>query len=430
MRRLVLVLWLAAGVIATPAAQPSDETSQLPPLTDPRTSAILRVFLDCRACDENYLRTEITFVDYVRDRTQADVHLLITTQSTGGGGTEYSLKFIGLGRFHGHDDALTYAAPQTNTSDETRRELVETVKLGLVHYVAQTSVAPRLRVTYDAPEQPGVSRLVRDPWKFWVFRIGASSSFEGESTTSEKGGSASFSANRTTDEWKINFNASGRYNQERFELEEGEIFTSISRNIEGRLLVTKSLTPHWSYGGTGAFQSSIFQNYDARTRFAPGIEYNIFPYAESTRRILTLFYSLGLQTADYREETIYGKFEETLLDHEFEASLGMRQPWGSASASFEIQHYLSQTDKYRINAFGSMDVRLFKGFSLDVYGNVARRRDQLSLRRGDATTEEILVRQRELATGYQYEIGFGVSYSFGSIFNNVVNPRFRNVGGW
>ena len=198
MRRLVLVLWLAAGVIATPAAQPSDETSQLPPLTDPRTSAILRVFLDCRACDENYLRTEITFVDYVRDRTQADVHLLITTQSTGGGGTEYSLKFIGLGRFHGHDDALTYAAPQTNTSDETRRELVETVKLGLVHYVAQTSVAPRLRVTYDAPEQPGVSRLVRDPWKFWVFRIGASSSFEGESTTSEKGGSASFSAKFTT----------------------------------------------------------------------------------------------------------------------------------------------------------------------------------------------------------------------------------------
>ena len=53
-----------------------------------------------------------------------------------------------------------------------------------------------------------------------------------------------------------------------------------------------------------------------------------------------------------------------------------------------------------------------------------------SLRRGDATTEEILVRQRELATGYQYEIGFGISYSFGSIFNNVVNPRFRNVGGW
>jgi hypothetical protein len=263
-----------------------------------------------------------------------------------------------------------------------------------------------------------------------VFRLGASSSFEGQATTSDKGGSGSFSANRTTDEWKININGSARYRESDYELEDGETYTSVSRNLDGRALVTKSLTSHWSVGGTAALQSSIYQNYTLRTRVAPGIEYNIFPYAESTRRIFTLFYSVGVQTARYREETIYGRFEETLFDHEFEASLGLRQPWGTASASFEMQHYLNQSDKYRINANGGMDVRLFKGFSLDVFGEVARRRDQLSLRRGDATTEEILVRQRELATGYQYEIGFGISYSFGSIFNNVVNPRFRNVGGW
>jgi hypothetical protein len=46
------------------------------------------------------------------------------------------------------------------------------------------------------------------------------------------------------------------------------------------------------------------------------------------------------------------------------------------------------------------------------------------------TNEEILVRQLELATGYQYEFSVGISYSFGSIYNNVVNPRFRNVGGF
>ena len=77
-----------------------------------------------------------------------------------------------------------------------------------------------------------------------------------------------------------------------------------------------------------------------------------------------------------------------------------------------------------------MDVRLFKGFTFDMFGSVSRRRDQLSLRRGTASTEEILVRQRELATGYSYDIGFGLSYSFGSIYNNVVNPRFRNAGGF
>jgi hypothetical protein len=95
-----------------------------------------------------------------------------------------------------------------------------------------------------------------------------------------------------------------------------------------------------------------------------------------------------------------------------------------------MSQYLTDLDKYQISSFGSLDVRLFKGFSVEFFGEASRRRDQLSLRRGDATNEEILVRQRELATGYQYEIGFGISYSFGSIFNNVVNPRFRNVGGF
>ena len=74
-------------------------------------------------------------------------------------------------------------------------------------------------------------------------------------------------------------------------------------------------------------------------------------------------------------------------------------------------------------------MRLFKGFSVEIFGGGSRRRDQLSLRKGEATPEEILVRQRELATGFQLEFGFGVSYSFGSVFNNIVNPRFRNVGG-
>jgi hypothetical protein len=91
---------------------------------------------------------------------------------------------------------------------------------------------------------------------------------------------------------------------------------------------------------------------------------------------------------------------------------------------------LSQPDKYRLSASGGLEIRLFKGFSVEAFGEASRRRDQLSLRRGDATNEEILVRQRELATGYEYDFGFGFSYSFGSIYNNIVNPRFRSAGGF
>ncbi|MCA1559084.1 MAG: DUF481 domain-containing protein [Acidobacteria bacterium] len=423
---LILVAAVALGVCTAPiplaAQEPSAQAS-----TD-RTDAV-RVFLDCHSCDENYLRTEVTFISYVRDRTAADVHVLVTTEGTGGGGTQYTLKFIGLGRFKGVDNSLTYSAPQTATSDARRRGFTEIFKLGLVRYVTDSSIAGRLKLTFDAPANQQKAEAVRDPWNFWVFRVGAGGNLEGQQQSSERSIEASFSANRTTERWKINVNGNSEYNEDKFELEDGDTFTAVSRNSQARVLAVKSLNERWSVGGTVLTTSSTFQNYDLRTRIAPGIEYDFFPYAESTRRILTLVYSVGVQHANYTEETIFGKTSERLLDQELELSLALRQPWGSAEASVEAQHYLSPRNKYRVNAFGEVDVRLFKGFTLEMFVSASRRRDQLSLRRGAASTEEILVRQRELATGYQYEVGFGISYSFGSIFNNVVNPRFRNVGG-
>ncbi len=51
----------------------------------------LRVFLDCGPCDDDYLRQEITFVNYVRDRPDAQVHVLVTREGTGGGGRAWTL---------------------------------------------------------------------------------------------------------------------------------------------------------------------------------------------------------------------------------------------------------------------------------------------------------------------------------------------------
>lgn len=400
-----------------------------PPAADDRSETI-RVFFDCQVCDEQYIRTEVTFVDYVRDRTAADVHVLVTSQGTGGGGTEYTLRFIGLGRFRDVDNTLTFSAPQTATQDERRRGLASTLKLGLVRYVADTAIASRLSLRFDQPQARTTIRTASDPWNFWVFRIGGNGSFEGEQSTSERAVSASVSANRTTEAWKINLNGFANYRQQEFTLEDEEPYTAIRKSYDGRALVARSLTTHWSAGATAALAASTYTNYDFRTRIAPTIEYDIFPYSESTRRIMTLLYSVGFQTADYTEETIYGKFDETLFDHQFEMSLGLRQPWGTANGGFELAHYLNRDGKYRIGAFGGMDVRVFKGFSVGLNGSVSRRRDQLSLRRGEASTEEILVRQRELATDYAFDLGFGISYSFGSIFNSVVNPRFRSAGGF
>jgi hypothetical protein len=90
-----------------------------------------------------------------------------------------------------------------------------------------------------------------------------------------------------------------------------------------------------------------------------------------------------------------------------------------------LSQYLHDTRKNRASIGGNMNVRLFRGFSLDVRANYSRVRDQLSIAKEDATTDEILLRLKELQTDYEYSMDVGISYRFGSSFNNVVNPRFR-----
>jgi hypothetical protein len=203
---------------------------------------------------------------------------------------------------------------------------------------------------------------------------------------------------------------------------------SVRRALEASGVVVKSLTQHWSFGMMASAESETFRNFVVNTRIAPGIEYNFFPYSESTRRMLTVQYTVGHVHHRYREETIFGKLRQQLLDHRAEVGLSMRQPWGSANAEFNLQQYLTDPSKYSLGLEGGADIRLFKGFSVNFFGEFSRTRDQIYLPRGEASTEEILLRQRQLLTGYQYFFDFGLRYTFGSIFNNIVNPRFGGGG--
>lgn len=84
-------------LIATSLSFSSSITAQTPPDSlESLESKALRVYIDCDLCDLSdfdYIRTEIAFVNYVRERKESQVHLLITTQETGGGGTEFTIRF-------------------------------------------------------------------------------------------------------------------------------------------------------------------------------------------------------------------------------------------------------------------------------------------------------------------------------------------------
>jgi hypothetical protein len=421
-----------AGSVA--AAQPPSTpppVGQQPP-TPPQSDAgrPLRVFVDCTnvSCDTEYFRTEITFVDHVRDRRDADVHVLVTGDATGGGGREYTFAFIGLGRFDKVNQTLRAVSNATDTADDRRRAMVASLKLGLVRYVAETPAGRDVQVTYRAPvATSGATAPARDPWNFWVFNANLRGSANGEASQTSVSLSGGLSSNRVTQEWKVLTSVSASYSESDYTFVDGDTYTSMSRGFYGSALVVNSLGQHWGAGGQVWFTSSTYLNYDAAVRVAPAVEYNLFPYSESTRRQLTFNYGVGVSRVNYREKTLYGKDEESLVDHAFDVSLELRQPWGSTSTSVEFSQYLHDLGKNRLVVYGDMDVRLFKGFSLTAWGTVSRIRDQLNLPAGAATQEEVLVQQRQLATSYSYYVSMGITYRFGSIFNNVVNARFANV---
>ena len=395
-------------------------------------AAPLRVFLDCQTfCDFDHTRREITWVDWVRDRQDAAVHLLITSQGTGGGGREYSLRFIGTRDFQGVDDEIRFATAQSDTDDEVRRAMTQRISLGLARYAARGGFADRVRVTFTAPAGAAAAPVVpaRDPWNLWVFRLGVNGSFSGESQSSRNSISGSARATRVSDAWKLRISGGAFRSRSRFTLSDSSDLVTINSRYNGSALVVRSLGAHWSLGLEQDAVRSTFDNYDFKADFMTGLEFNIFPYSESSRRQVVLVYSAGLSHANYSDTTIFNKLVETRPFHRFSVAAEAVQPWGSLNAELRLSSYLDDWSANRASINGGLEVRLVRGLNLNLFGSYSRVRDQLSLPKSGATDEEILLQLRQLRTSYRYFGSVGLSYTFGSKFNNVVNPRFGRSGG-
>ena len=422
-----VLLAILCGPLAAAGQPPPGPPPGPPQGAPPGPNGVLRVFLDCSRCDFDFLRREITFINYVRDRKDAELHVLVTTQSTGSGGTEYLLNYIGLARFTGVNATLRYTSVGTDTQDESRRGFAQVFQLGLMRYVAETPLASEIQIGQRPPtaqRPPAAAGAADDPWNFWIFRISANGDYRNEERNSRKAVRVSGSANRTTEAWKFGFSSNLNYNDSRYVLSDGETYVNVTRNYSNSGQIVKSLTDHWSATIRGGWSRSTYYNQDLDITASGGVEYDIFPYAESSSREFTIQYLIGVERVNYEEETIFEKMQETLYRHSLDTSLSLRQPWGTSRVSVEFQQSWHDLTKNSLQFDWNLNVRLFRGFSFDVDGNVSRIRDQLYLVKGEASDEEVLLLRRQLGTAYRYEFGFGITYQFGSIFNNVVNPRF------
>ncbi len=388
--------------------------------------------MDCQSlvCDFDHFRREILFVDWVRDRQDADIHLLITSQQTGAGGLEITVQLIGRNQFDGIEDRLAYVSDRTDTEQETRAGLTQTLKLGLARFLVGTERADWVQLLYMPPAGQTVQTTEEDdPWNFWVFQVSLSGAVGVQQSTSSLSLRGDLAADRTTEAWKFNLQLSTRYQENKFDLSDAITLTSISRDYSSNVLLVKSLGDHFSAGVQGRVASSTFSNFDLAVRAAPALELNVFPYYESTRRQFRFLYSVGFNHFDYAEETIFSRTEETKLDQSLSVSVSLTEPWGSAQVVLVGSHFLDDFDQNRLTLFSLGNVRVFRGLSLSLFGSISHVADQLSLPRGGATDEEILLRRKELETSFLFDASIGFSYTFGSTYSNVVNPRFGGKEG-
>lgn len=417
LRLLVMIITLCTSVFCW-GQEDVDTTSNL------RSNAI-RVYIDCRRCDDDYMRQKIDYVNYVRDAREAQVFVLVTSQSTGSGGSEYTLTFIGQQDFNGMNDTLTYVTSPDDTNDKTREGRTRKIALGLMRYVAKTDISEELDILHNTGTE---KEEVVDNWNFWVVELETRPRFELEETLREVSFRNSVNISKVTHDWKLEFDYDQSFRQTRY-FDDDSTYTWIRNSHDFDNLIVKSISDHWSVGGTFQIATSTFNNLRINYSLYPSVEYNLFPYSESTTRQMRFLYSVGYDYNEYNDITIFDKMEDHFFQHKLQAALQVQQRWGSVNLSVEASNYLHDFSKNRIELEGFIRLRIVKGLSLQIYGSVARIRDQMSLVKGEASDADILLKLRQLETGYSMNGGIGITYTFGSIYNNIVNPRFGSGGG-
>jgi len=415
MKRLILLFAFAMIVIQLYSQETESDVDTL------RKDA-LNVFMEA----SDYIKKEIPYINYVRDRKVADVYIISTSESTGSGGTVSTFFIVGQGKYSGMADTIKCNISPDDTPDIKRSKEVKALKMGLIRYIAKTPLAQFMNISFTEPLSETVSS---DKWNSWVYAANLWAYISGQSTYKINYLSGMLSANRITEKSKFESSISLDIETDKIKYQEEDFDTtyiSTYKQKSGYLSYVKSINNHWSAGGSINVLSFTYSNYDLSINIAPGIEYDLFPYTESTRRLLTFLYKAGVEINNYTEETDRFKMKETVAYHSLAAHMSYIQKWGSISGTLTWSNYFFDWSYNKLRLYTTTRLRLFKGVQFNIQGQVSLVHDQISLPREGASLEDVLLRRKMQRTTYQYYTSIGLTYTFGSIYNNVVNPRFGN----
>jgi len=384
----------------------------------------VNVYMDCSFCDPDYIahiKRQVDYVNYVRARQDADVHIMISREPAANKGFRITAYILGQHQYSRLKDTLRFNVGARATYEEIRQKSLNALKTGLTPFIIKTPYWKNLTVEYSKSEKSKKESI--DKWNYWIFEVSSGGNMSGEKSRQGYELKGEIDAEKVTKDIKLDFAIRSKYNKTLYKVNSHTI-TSIHRNYEFDGLAVKSLSQHWSAGAFEFLQSSRFRNIKISSTTAPAVEYNVFPYSEATTRQLTFLYRPGFRYNVYEDTTIFNKIQEKLFRQSLSVNYKIRKQWGSVHGALRLSHYFHDFSKNRAIFDARVSLNLAKGFNMEFGGEMALIHDQLYLPKGDATTEEILTEQRQLATDYAFQIKIGISYTFGSIYNNIVNPRF------
>ncbi len=397
----------------------------------------LKVFIDCNStwCDLQYIRSEINIVDFLLDNVASDVHVLITSRGTGSGGEQYQLIFFGQQHFKNQTDTLHFSTDPNATEFERRDMLLKYLKTGLVPFIAKTIAVKnmdiQLKSTDTAFDGNADSPVTNDPWNYWVIRVGIDANTNGDANYKNTSYNGNFSSNRVTDKLKIGMGMYWNKSRSTFRYDNNGVVENFEVNNHNWLVnqyLVKSINNHWSWACEIKFSQNTFSNNKGRAYMRAAVEYNIFPYKEVNTKLFTLSYGLTTRKNSYYDTTIYNKTNETLFGHRADAYISLNQKWGNSYAGVSYHNYFHNWKFFNLGVDVYSNVRITGGLSFYFFAFGGLTRSQVFLVKGNATSEEVLARRRQLASGYNYYTSIGINYRFGSKLNNVVNPRFDRSG--
>lgn len=402
----------------------------------------IKVYVDCSAgCDQNYIRSEITFVDFVLDRLAADVHVLITSERNGNGTNQFQLIFFGQNSFKNQVDTLIYDELANATNVETRSQITKILRFGLVPYITKIPNSRLIEITKgiltevnkDKPINSSKNNVgneeTKDKWNYWVYKIGADAKYNVDQNYKSRTINTSMSANRTTNKLKTNFYIVNYNNNYSYKYEDSGVIKTykfVNKSLQLEHTLVASISRNWSVVYVLTYNNSTFSNYKNRKYISAGVEYAIFPYSQVNTKFFTISYSVDVRRNNYYDTTLYNKTSETLWGHKAQANFSLKQKWGYINTGVTYSNYFNDWSLNNLSLNMSINLRVTGGLSFYVYSSGGLIHDQVYLEKGNATIQEILTRRRQLASTYSFNSGIGLSFRFGSILNNFVNPRFSN----